>query len=187
MPAKMARLLGRLGEPVENFRLADAAAWGRLRSGARLEAGEPLFPRIDEAELARTLPELWGGAVPTPKPAAPLPPAPENVVELIEIQDFAKIQLRVAKVVTAEKLANTDKLLKLQVDIGGVTRQIVAGIAQFYTPEDMVGRLVVVVANLKPAKLRGELSEGMLLAAKTDGKLVLITVDGDVRSGASIS
>ncbi len=187
MPGKMARLLSRLGEPVENFRLADAAAWGRLRAGARLEAGEPLFPRIDEAELAKTLPELFGNGSPKTTPAPPPLPLPENVVELIEIQDFAKVQLRVAKVLAAEKLANTDKLLRLQVDIGGATRQIVAGIAQFYSAEEMVGRLIVVVANLKPVKLRGELSEGMLLAAKADGKLVLLSVDGEVCSGSTIS
>jgi methionyl-tRNA synthetase len=186
MPSKMADLLARLGEPVENFHLAEAARWGRLRVGAKLKAGEPLFPRVDEKSLPQILPELYSG---TPSSSATPPPKPveEENAGLIEIQDFAKVQLRVAKITAAEKLANTDKLLKLRIEIAGVPGQIVAGIAQFYKPEDLVGRLIVVVANLKPAKLRGEVSEGMLLAAKTDGRLVLLTVDGEIPTGATIS
>jgi methionyl-tRNA synthetase len=187
MPAKMAELLGRLGEPVENFRLDEATAWGRLRSGAKFVAGEPLFPRVDEKLLPQILPELYSGEPVPATAAASAPKQAEAPAGLIEIQDFAKVQLRVAKVISAERLANTDKLLKLNVDVGGSTRQIVAGIAQFYKPEEIIGRLIIVVANLKPAKLRGEMSEGMLLAAKADGKLVLLTVDSDIPTGAAIS
>jgi methionyl-tRNA synthetase len=183
MPARMATLLGRMGEPVENFRAGDATRWGRLRTGARMMPGEPLFPRIDEKLLAQTLPELFGTPIAPPPP----PPKEEETVGLIEFQDFGKVQLRVAKVLQAERIAGTDKLLRVQIDVGGHQRQIVAGIAQFYTPEQLVGRLIIVVANLKPAKLRGELSEGMLLAAKTDGQLVLLTVDSDIPSGATVS
>jgi methionyl-tRNA synthetase len=184
MPSKMADALARMGEPVENFHLEEATRWGGLRAGAALAAGEPLFPRIDEKALPQILPELFA-AQSTPPPAVA---AKEEPVEgVIEIQDFAKVQLKVAKVISAERLANADKLLKLQIEIGGANRQIIAGIAQFYSPEEMVGRLIVVVANLKPAKLRGEVSEGMLLAAKTGGKLVLITVDKEIPTGAGIS
>jgi methionyl-tRNA synthetase len=182
MPERMAKLLARLGEPVENFDLKDTTKWGRLRSGAALASGEPLFPRIDENLLSSMLPEFFDGEI----PAAPKRQA-EQSVTLIEIQDFSKVQLRVAKVLTAEAVANTDKLLRLRIEIGGEERQIIAGIAQHYKPEVLVGKLIVVVANLKPAKLRGELSEGMLLAAKADGKLVLLTVDGAISSGATIS
>jgi methionyl-tRNA synthetase len=185
MPKKMADVLARLGEPVEDFTLATAARWGRLRAGAKLKMGEPLFPRIDEKTLPQILPELYGGEgqprVTAPTPAAETPPG------LIEFQDFSKVELRVAKVVTADRVTGTDKLMRLQIEIGGVKRQIIAGIAQFYAPEALVGRLIVVVANLKPAKLRGEISEGMLLAAKSDGRLVLLTVDSDIPSGASVS
>jgi methionyl-tRNA synthetase len=183
MPAKMAELLNRLGEPVENFTLPSAAHWGRLRTGAKLVSGDPLFPRVDENHLAELLPEYFPEAAAAPKIDA----TTTEEASLIEISDFFKVQLRVARVTAAEKLAGTDKLLRLQIEIGGVPRQIVAGIAQHYAPETLVGKSIIVVANLKPAKLRGELSEGMLLAAKADGKLVLLTVDQDIPSGATIS
>jgi methionyl-tRNA synthetase len=180
MPAKMNELLARMGEPVERFRLSTGAVWGALRSGVALQSGPALFPRIDEKALGSVLPELFPTAAAAP--ASDAPPA-----DLIEIQDFSKVQLRVAKILSAERLANTDKLLRLQIELGSERRQIVAGIAQHYAPEQLVGRLIIVVANLKPAKLRGEISEGMLLAAKADGKLVLLTVDADIAPGASVS
>jgi len=180
MPAKMNELLARMGEPVERFRLSTSTAWGTLRSGIALQSGPALFPRMDEKALGSLLPELFPAATSAPAPNAP--PA-----DLIEMQDFSKVQLRVAKILSAERLANTDKLLRLQIELGSERRQIVAGIAQHYTPEQLLGRLIIVVANLKPAKLRGETSEGMLLAAKADGKLVLLTVDADIAPGASVS
>ena len=106
---------------------------------------------------------------------------------LITIDDFAKVQLRLAKVVAAERIAGADKLLKLQVDLGDEQRQIVAGIAKHYEPENLVGKRVVVVANLKPAKLRGELSEGMLLAAvDAEERLGLVTVHEEIGVGATV-
>ena len=111
--------------------------------------------------------------------------APEGVA-LLDITQFGQVQLRVAKVLTAEPVPKADRILKLQIDLGTEQRQIVAGIAQFYKPEQVVGRLIVVVANLKPAKIRGLDSNGMLLAAKTAGALRLITVDGDIAPGASV-
>jgi methionyl-tRNA synthetase len=182
MPERTAALFARLGEPVENFTLDASAKWGRLRTGAKLTHGDPLFPRIDEKELPRLLPELFGGTV----PAAATPAAPTTTVELIEIQDVSKVQLRVARVVEAARVEKTDKLLKLQIELGDERRQIIAGIAQHYAPEALVGKLIVVVANLKPAKLRGEESQGMLLAAKQNGELKLLTVDGTIASGAGI-
>jgi methionyl-tRNA synthetase len=186
MPVKMAEVLARMGEPVESFHLADAAQWGRLRPGAKLIAGEPLFPRIDEKALPELLPDLFAGEARLKSPAA-TPSAAVHVEGLIEIQDFSKVQLRVARITSAEKLANTDKLLKLQVDLGKETRQVIAGIAQHYAPENLIGKLIVLVANLKPATLRGEQSEGMLLAAKAGSRLVILTLDGDVPPGSTIS
>jgi glutaminyl-tRNA synthetase len=110
---------------------------------------------------------------------------PEGIA-LIGIDDFAKLQLKTAKVLEAEVVPEADRLLKLQVEIGSEKRQIVAGIAQVYTPDEMVGKTIVVVANLQPAVIRGVESNGMLLAAKKKRKLRLITVDGDLPSGASI-
>ena len=123
----------------------------------------------------------------TAKPAAPAPrqeSAPENVVE-IGIEDFARLKLVTAKVLTAEAVPGADKLLKLQIDCGD-QRQIVAGVARWYKPEELVGKTIVVVANLKPAVLCGVESAGMLLAAKTKKALRLLTVDGEMPPGVRI-
>ena len=109
---------------------------------------------------------------------------PVNVA-VIDVEDFAKLQLKVAKVLEAERVENADKLLKLQVDCGE-KRQIVAGVAAYYKPEEIVGKLIVMVVNLKPAVIRGIESNGMLLAAKKKNELRLLTVDGDIVPGASI-
>ena len=106
-------------------------------------------------------------------------------VAVIGVEDFAKLQLKVAKVLEAERVENADKLLKLQVDCGE-KRQIVAGVAAYYKPEEIVGKLIVMVVNLKPAVIRGIESNGMLLAAKKKNELRLLTVDGDIVPGASI-
>ncbi len=124
---------------------------------------------------------------PTPAPpavAAPAPPAPGG--DKIDIADFAKVELRVALVKEAEKIAGSKKLIKLQVDLGTETRQVVAGIAEAYAPEALVGKKIVLVANLKPAKLMGVESNGMVLAASLDGKAVLCTFDADVPPGTKI-
>jgi methionyl-tRNA synthetase len=105
----------------------------------------------------------------------------------ISIEDFGKLQLRTAEVVSCEPHPNADKLLVLQVAVGEERRQIVAGIAESYAPADLVGQQIVIVANLKPAKLRGETSEGMLLAATSpDGVTRVLTVDGELAAGAKI-
>lgn len=108
--------------------------------------------------------------------------------QVITIQDFKKIEMRVAKILKAEKVEKADKLLRLEIDLGGEQRQIVAGIAQFYTPESLTGKNIIVVANLQPAKIRGLESQGMLLAAEDDdGNLSLVTVDKDIPPGSKIS
>ena len=106
---------------------------------------------------------------------------------LIDISDFGKVKLTIAEVLTAEKVEGADKLLKLQIDIGSEKRQIVAGIAEHYTPEQIIGKRVVVVKNLKPAVIRGVESNGMLLAAKKGKKLCVVTPDGDLPPGSGIS
>lgn len=108
--------------------------------------------------------------------------------EVIDIQDLAKVDLRVARVVKAEKLPHSKKLVKLVVDIGGEERQVLAGIAKWYSPEDLVGRLVIVVANLKPKRMAGEVSQGMVLAAPCGGdeKPVLLTVSEPVEPGSKV-
>jgi methionyl-tRNA synthetase len=120
-----------------------------------------------------------------PVPATPASPAPVGVV-LAEYADFQKIQFRTARILEAERVEGADKLLKLQIDVGGERRQIVAGVAQHYDPAVLPGKTIVVVANLKPAKIRGVESNGMLLAASVGKELKLITVDGELPSGAVV-
>ena len=160
---------------------ATATVWGALPPGTQIRRGNPLFPRIETDKEASAVP------APAPAKAAPAPaPAAEPVavkepapgVAEIEYEDFAKVELKVAKVIACERVPKADKLLKLQLEVGEETRQIVSGIAQHYQPEELIGRLIVLVANLKPKALRGVESHGMLLAASTpDGQLSLVTLD----------
>jgi len=107
-------------------------------------------------------------------------------MENINFEEFQKIDLRVGKIIEAEKIEGTDKLLKLKVDLGEEKRQLVAGIAKFYQPEDLIGKEIVVVANLEPKTLRGVESQGMLLAADVEGKPVLLKPDQEVPPGTKI-
>ena len=107
-------------------------------------------------------------------------------MEEISIGDFMKVDLRVAEVIEAEPVKKADKLLKLQLDLGYEKRQVVSGIAQYYKPEELVGQRVICVTNLKPVKLRGELSQGMILAGSQDGKLALATVPDSLPLGAKV-
>ncbi|MDX9703217.1 MAG: methionine--tRNA ligase subunit beta [Candidatus Auribacterota bacterium] len=107
--------------------------------------------------------------------------------ELIDIGYFSKVKLKVATILNAERVADTDKLMKLTIDIGSEQRTLVAGIALSYAPEDLPGKQIIVIANLKPAKLRGITSQGMLLAAKDENGLSLLTVDSPVAAGSGIS
>jgi methionyl-tRNA synthetase len=117
---------------------------------------------------------------PEPVPATAPAPAPAPPGDRIDISEFARVQLRAAKVTAAEKVEGSKKLIKLQVDLGGESRQVVAGIAESYAPEALVGKTVVLVANLKPAKLMGVESNGMVLAGSVDGKAVLCSFDAEV-------
>ncbi|WP_188883474.1 methionine--tRNA ligase subunit beta, partial [Alicyclobacillus cellulosilyticus] len=105
---------------------------------------------------------------------------------IIGIEQFDQVEMRVAQVVAAERIPGADKLLRLEVDLGGERRQIVSGIAQHYAPEALLGRKVVVVTNLKPAKLRGVMSYGMVLAASAGDRLQLVTVPDDMPNGAEV-
>jgi methionyl-tRNA synthetase len=112
--------------------------------------------------------------------------APAEGKPEIGIEDFGRLDLRVARVLQAERHPNAEKLLKLKIDVGGEERQIVAGIAPYYQPEQLEGRLIVVVANLKPAKLRGEWSHGMLLAASGPDTVTVLTPLADVPPGSMV-
>jgi methionyl-tRNA synthetase len=148
--------------------------WNSLQSGIKTQSGGPLFPRIEleEKSKAPALKHCCAEA--------------RRGKELMDFKDFQKMELRVAVVLEAEKVEGTDKLLKIQVDLGDEKRQIVAGIAQHYAPEDLQGKRVVVVANLKPAKIRGVESNGMLLAASTEDTLAVISPEVDLPPGAVV-
>ena len=179
MPGKMAELRKALGLAAGATDRTELGTWGRFEPGTRIGAMQSLFPRIVPAgPKVEAVPPT---AVPAQAAAVP-PPG----VALIEYSDFQKVQFRTARVLEAEKVAGADKLLRLQIEIGGEKRQIVAGIALHYEPAALVGRMVVVVANLKPAKIRGHESNGMLLAASSGKDLRIVTVDGEIASGATV-
>jgi methionyl-tRNA synthetase len=178
MPTKMAELRRVLGCSA-SLDGAKLLTWGELAAGAALGEACVLFPRLLSSE---TSPEAeTAGAPPVPSQ-----PAPKGVA-MIEYGDFAKVKLRTAMILKAEAVPGTDKLLRLQVALGAAEeRQIVAGIAKHYRPEALVGRMVVVVANLKPVRIRDIESQGMLLAAGDDIALRLLTVDGDLPPGTEV-
>ncbi|SDF22191.1 methionine--tRNA ligase [Sporomusa acidovorans] len=151
--------------------LHDAQAWGRLPVGTVVAKPEPIFPRIEEK------PAAVPAAQTTAAPAQPPEAAATSSLPEITIDEFAKIDLRVVKVLAAEKVKKADKLLLLTVDLGTEQRTIISGIAKHYEPEQLIGQNVVMVVNLKPAKIRGIESRGMVLAASCDDKLRLVTAD----------
>ena len=180
-----------LGKP-ESFFMADAV-WGKLATGTKVQKGEPLFPRIEVTEAGETvIAATKKTAAKAIKAEAPKAEAKKEAKPAaaadgeITIDDFAKIDLRVATVIAAERVPKTDKLIKLQVKIGNEERTIVSGIAQHYEPENLIGKNVIVIANLKPAKLRGIESRGMVLAASDgEGNLVLADAPG-IASGSKV-
>lgn len=157
--------------------------WGGLQPGTQTRKGNPIFPRIEEEKVEEDKSKVNKEAKETATP----PVEKDKATAEITIDDFMKIDLRVAKVLEAEKVEGSDKLLKLKVMVAEEERQIVAGIAQHYQPEQLVGKEIVVVANLKPAKLRGVLSQGMLLAASNEqGKLALVCPEQEIGTGAKV-
>jgi len=173
MPEKCQNIRRQLGIDGDS-EAANALTWGVLKPGVKIGKSETLFPRLAREKTADTskLADKAGA---------------KTSNQTIAFDDFGKIELRTAKVLSAERVQGADKLLKLQIDLGDEKRQIVAGIAQFYAPEDMVGKTIIVVANLQPAKIRGIESNGMLLAAKKGNGLVLLSTDKDIEPGAEIS
>lgn len=182
LPSTASAILKEIGETCpKNF--DSLKCFGALLTGTAVVPGKPLFPRIDipkelEAMELRAA-ELAAGKA---KKAEEKPEKPE-----IAIEDFGKLNLRVGKVLSAEKMPKADKLLILKVDVGGTERTIVSGIAKWYTPEQMVGKQVVIVANLAPAKLRGVVSEGMILCAEdAEGNVVIVSPEKAVDSGSEV-
>jgi len=200
LPDSTAKVWTLLGQPgrVAAFEL-DGLRWGQLAIGVQLGKAQALFPRVEKSEAIERI-EAMANEELNPAPAAPAAapahattasgaaaaPAPN---EKIGIEDFAKVEMRVGQIKTAERIVGADKLLKLTVDIGTEIRQICAGIAQYYEPEKLIGRKVAVVVNLAPRKLRGVESNGMIVAASVgpEGRPVLAGFpDEDVEIGARL-
>ena len=180
MPCKMKEFRMKLGLPEEIAEKSDFAGrlakWGTLEPGTQVQDTDALFPRIViEEPMAQLKAE---GRKANPKAEEKKSGTVAVGAETVTIDDFAKISLKTAKILEAEKVEGADKLLKLKISLGTETRQIVSGIAKYYTPEELVGKIIIVVANLKPAKIRGVESFGMLIAAKTGDTLKLATIDG---------
>ncbi len=158
--------------------------FGIIPEGTKIVKGNPIFPRLDLNEEVEFIKMKMQGSAPQKEEPKQEEVKPDS--EEITIDDFMKVDLRVAQVIHAEPVKKADKLLKLQLDLGYEKRQVVSGIAQYYKPEELIGRKVVCVTNLKPVKLRGELSQGMILAGSKDGSLSLATIAESLPLGARV-
>ncbi len=159
----------------------DSASETRMNEGHQLNKPEILIKKIEDEQIDEIVKFLEGGE--TSSPAATMAPLKSTIT----IDDFKKIDLRVARVVEAVKVPKSEKLLQLQVEIGGEKRQLIAGIAHHYKPEELLGKQIIIVANLQPAKVMGQESQGMLLAASDEsGKLTLVGVQSEISSGAAV-
>jgi methionyl-tRNA synthetase len=210
LPQATQKIWTQLGqtEPLGNVQL-DLLAWGQLKPGTKTGKPEGIFPRVEKSEAIERIEAMEqeqnkpavtptpatapsavpaaAGVAPATTPATAPTTAAAVVTPKIGIEDFAKVEMRVGLVKSAERVAGADKLLQLQVEIGDEVRQIVAGLALAYKPEELVGRKVVVVVNLLPRKLRGVESNGMIVAASLpDGAPVLAGFLEDVPVGARL-
>ena len=182
MPDSCERIRNMIGADIQEFTWDSACVWGVLKTGAKVSKGENLFPRID---MQKELSELEAVKTAADKPA----PAAENAepLNLIGIEDFQKVDLRVAKVLACEPVKKSDKLLCLQLEVGAEKRQVVSGIHAWYQPEDLIGKKVLMAYNLTPAKLRGVESCGMILAASVGDRAQVVFVDDAIPSGSKLS
>ncbi len=199
LPESTAKVWMLLGQPgsVSAVEL-DGLRWGQLASGVQLGKAQTLFPRVEKSEAIERIESMANEELNPPAAPAPAPVATPTsgsaaaaapaASEKIAIEDFAKVEMRVGQIKTAERIVGADKLLKLTVDIGTEIRQICAGIAQFYEPDSLIGRKVAVVTNLAPRKLRGVESNGMIIAASVgpEGRPVLAGFPEDVEVGARL-
>ncbi len=188
MPTLAGKVIAQLGAEKRPF--DKLGEFGLLEYGTKVtDKPEILFARLDVKEITEKVNKMYEDRKQKEQSAAPAPAQdkPEGVATLIDIAQFKQVSLRVGHILTAEKVEKADKLLKFSVQVGDEVRTIVSGIAKYYTPEEMVGKQVVVVANLKPAKLRGIESQGMLLCAVTaDGNVVLVSPEKSVPSGSEV-
>ncbi len=191
MPATSPKIFQQIGAPAESTTYEAAGQWGLLPAQVQVHKGEVLFPRIDVAKELEELENARQAAIKAAEAATPKAepvPAPEGVATLITIEDFAKVEFKVAKILACEPVKRAKKLLRLELDDGsGTPRQVVSGIHTWYEPEDLIGKKLVLVANLKPAVLCGVESNGMILAADAgENDVKVLFVDDSIPCGAKV-
>ncbi|MBX0359899.1 methionine--tRNA ligase [Halobacillus sp. Nhm2S1] len=178
------RIFQQLGVTADEHKAWESLSeFGVLPAGTKVQKDQPIFPRLDAEEETQIIKDMMKKSAPQKEEKKE---EKKDQAEEVTIDDFMKLDFRVAEVVKVDKVKKADKLLKIQLDLGYEQRQVVSGIAEHYTPEDLVGRKVICVANLKPVKLRGELSEGMILAGEDDNGLSLASVDQTLKNGTKV-
>jgi len=180
MPEKMRNLRRGLGITETSLDIENLKKWDILKSKVQCEDNGPLFPRVEVKKIEKPAKKNDNKNKKEQKEQK------EENAGLITIDEFFKAKLKTAEIISAEKIEKADKLLRLQIKIGNEKRQIVAGIAQDYSPDSIIGKKIIVVANLKPAVIRGIESQGMLLAVKNGNRLTIVTVQDDIPSGLSV-
>ncbi|VAX30262.1 Methionyl-tRNA synthetase [hydrothermal vent metagenome] len=168
---------------IEEQGMESIAKWGGLKPGNAVQSGAQLFPRIEDKEAEKILASIQSSAG-SEKPQ--IAESKKEDMDQITIDDFMKVDLRTGKILEAEKVKKSKKLIKLKVDIGTETRQVLAGIAEAYEPDQLIGKTIVLVANLKPVKLMGIKSEGMVIAGSADGKIILAGFDTELPEGVRV-
>ncbi|KAF1273530.1 MULTISPECIES: methionine--tRNA ligase [Bacillus] len=179
------KMFAQLGVEDQSLKAWDSIqTFGQLKN-TKVKKGEPLFPRLEAEEEVAYIKQKMQGTAPAKEEKAEEPQEAEHLPE-ITFDQFMDTELRVAEVLSAEPVKKADRLLKLQIDLGFEQRQVVSGIAKHYTPDQLVGMKIICVTNLKPVKLRGELSQGMILAGESDGVLKVVAVDQSLPKGTRI-
>ena len=184
MPETADKMMKQLGidTPVDQQGLDSIKKWGWIQAGTQTHQGTQIFPRIEDKAAAKILESVTLGD----DDSISEKPTEANGKGQITIDEFMKVDIRTAKILEAEKVKKSKKLIKLKVDLGTEQRQVLAGIAEAYEPEQLIGRTVILVANLKPAKLMGHESQGMILAGSNDQTLILGGFDGDLPPGVRV-
>ncbi|WP_339235265.1 methionine--tRNA ligase [Bacillus sp. FSL K6-1012] len=182
-PVKMFEQLGITDDALKAW--DSITAFGQLKD-TRVQKGEPLFPRLEAEEEIAYIKGKMQGSAPAKEEKKEEEPQEVDRLPEITIDQFMNVELRVAEVIEAEPVKKADRLLKLQLDLGFEKRQVVSGIAKHYKPEQLIGTKLVCVTNLKPVKLRGELSQGMILAGEADGVLKVVSIDQSLPKGTRI-
>ncbi len=184
MPSTCKSILEQINSKADDF--DSLKEFGAVQAGQSVGTPTPLFNRIDEAKMLQEIEQEINQKKKAEQEKQPKQPAPEGIAR-IGIDDFSKVSLKIAQIKTCEKVEKSDKLLKLMLNDGEGLRQVVSGIAKWYTPEDLIGKKIILVANLKPAKLRGVESNGMILAADVeDGAAKVLFVDDSIPTGSKI-